>query len=89
MEANGDFGNLTTKPFTPQGADWTLEWSFDCAGLGDSGNFTAKVVEAGGSVLASVERINDRDAGTEHYHQAGIFSLQIVSECKWSLRVRG
>jgi hypothetical protein len=89
LEANGDFGNLATKAFTPQGADWTLEWSFDCASLGDSGNFRAQVVRSGGAVLANVERISERDSGTERYHATGTFTLQVVSECKWSVRVTG
>src|SRR6201999_2500061 len=62
-EEGGDFGNQTSKPFTPQGIDWSLEWSFDCTSLGDSGNFSVKVVKPDGSVLASVERISDRDSG--------------------------
>jgi hypothetical protein len=89
MAASGDFGNQTSKPFTTQGADWNREWSFDCASLGDSGNFSVKVTRTDGSVLASVEKINDRDSGTEHYHQAGTFHLQIVSECRWNVRASG
>jgi hypothetical protein len=88
-EEGGDFGNKTSKTFTPQGAAWTLEWSFDCSSLGDSGNFTVKVVRANGDVLASVEKIGDRDSGTEHYREAGSFHLQIVSECRWQVRAAG
>ncbi|HWC63397.1 MAG TPA: hypothetical protein VG501_07230 [Rhizomicrobium sp.] len=89
VEESGDFGNKRSEPFTPQGTDWTLEWSFDCASLGDSGNFNVKVVRAGGDVLASVEKIGDRDSGTEHYRQAGSFYLQVVSECRWQVRAAG
>jgi hypothetical protein len=89
LQDQGDFGNKTTKLFTPQGADWTLQWSFDCAGLGDSGNFRAKIMRQGGGALASVEKINDHDSGTEHYHQAGTFYLEVVSECQWTVRVTG
>ena len=89
LQDQGDFGNKTTKVFTPQGTDWTLQWSFDCASLGDSGNFSAKIMRQGSGVLASVEKINDHDSGTEHYHQAGTFYLEVVSECQWTVRVSG
>jgi hypothetical protein len=91
LEDSGDFGNKTTKLFTPQGKDWELQWSFDCASLGDSGNFNAKVMRKGGndSPYAAVERINDRDSGTERYHDGGTFYLQVVSECRWDVKVLG
>jgi hypothetical protein len=89
LEEHGDFGNQKTKLFTVPGPDWELAWSFDCAGLGDSGNFSVKVMRAGASVIASVEKIGDRDSGTEHYRQSGAFYLQVVSECQWQVRVAG
>jgi hypothetical protein len=91
LEDHGDFGNKASRLFTPQGADWNLQWSFDCASLGDSGNFSVKVMRQGGAAsgLAAVERINDRDSGVEHYRQVGTFYLQVVSECQWSVRVVG
>jgi hypothetical protein len=87
----GDFGNKTTKLFTPQGKDWDLQWSFDCTSLGDSGNFSARVMRQGGGALenAVVEKINDHDSGTEHYHQGGTLYLQVVSECQWTVKVVG
>ena len=87
----GDFGNKTTKIFTPQGKNWDLQWSFDCTSLGDSGNFSAKVMRQGGGALenATVEKISDHDSGTEHYTQAGSFFLQVVSECQWTVKVTG
>ncbi|HWY60294.1 MAG TPA: hypothetical protein VNW15_00185 [Rhizomicrobium sp.] len=91
LEDQGDFGNKTTKLFTPQGKDWTLQWSFDCASLGDSGNFNAKLMrqDGGASPIATVEKINDRDSGTEQFHQSGTFYLQVVSECRWTIKVDG
>jgi hypothetical protein len=87
----GDFGNKTTKLFTPQGKDWDLLWSFDCTSLGDSGNFSARVMRQGGGALenAVVEKISDHDSGTEHYHQGGTLYLQVVSECQWTVKVVG
>jgi hypothetical protein len=89
VQESGDFGNKRSKLFTPQGADWTLEWSFDCASLGDSGNFNVKITRPGGDIFASVEKTGDRDSGTEHYRQAGSFYLQVVSECRWQVRAAG
>jgi hypothetical protein len=91
VEDHGDFGNKATRLFTPQGADWSLQWSFDCASLGDSGNFSVRVMRQGGgaSGIAAVERISDHDSGDEHYHQAGTYYLQVVSECQWSVKVMG
>jgi hypothetical protein len=87
----GDFGNKTTKLFTPQGKDWDLQWSFDCTSLGDSGNFSARVMRQGGGAQenAVVEKISDHDSGTEHYHQGGTLYLQVVSECQWTVKVVG
>ena len=91
LEDSGDFGNKATKVFTPPGKDWNLEWSFDCASLGDSGNFRLRVMRQGGgdSAMAAVERINDRDSSTEHYHQTGTFYLEVVSECRWNIKAVG
>jgi hypothetical protein len=87
----GDFGNKTTKIFTTQGKNWDLQWSFDCASLGDNGNFSVKVMRASGGALenAVVEKINDHDSGVEHYTQGGSFFLQVVSECQWTVKVTG
>ncbi len=88
-EAQGDFGNLTTKTFTTQGKDWTLDWSLDCTALGDNGVLNVKVLRPDGSVFAEVNQVSDRYSGTEHYHRGGSFHLKIVSECQWSVRARG
>jgi hypothetical protein len=88
-EAQGDFGNLITKTFTTQSKDWTLDWALDCTALGDNGVLNVKVLRPNGSLFAEVNQVSDRYSGTEHYHQGGSFSLKIVSECQWSVRVRG
>lgn len=91
LEAGGDFGNVTSKSFTTTDAGWTLEWSFDCAGLGDSGNFKLAVVKDNGAPLANgvVEKIGDKDSGSVQFKDAGTFKLQVVSECRWSAVVKG
>ena len=90
LEADAN-GNTKTKPFTTQGAQWTLNWSFDCAMLGDSGIFNVKIMRADGKESANppVEKINAADSGAERYKQGGTFYLDVISECPWHIRVDG
>ena len=90
LEADAN-GNTKTKQFTTQGAEWTLNWSFDCAVLGDSGIFNVKVMAADGKESANppVEKIDAANSGVEHYKQGGTFYLDVISECPWHIRVDG
>lgn len=90
LEADAN-GNTKTRAFTTQGPDWTLNWSFDCAVLGDSGIFNVKVMRQDGkeSGNAPVDKIDAADSGAEHYKQGGTFYLDVISECPWHIRVDG
>ena len=90
LEADAN-GNTKTKMFTTQGSGWTLNWSFDCAVLGDSGIFNVKIMRQDGKESANppVEKINESDSGAEHYKQGGTFYLDVISECPWHVRANG
>jgi len=85
-------GTTTTEPFTvPKTAkDWALGWKYSCASLGKSGNFIVKVIGSGSAVMtkdAGVDELGDAGDGTEHYFDAGKFTLEVDSECSWTLDV--
>jgi outer membrane murein-binding lipoprotein Lpp len=83
-------GTTTTDQFkVPNSASgWTLKWTYDCASLGTSGNFIADV-QGHGSSQTTKDRgpneLGDGGKGTEHYFDAGTFTLEIASECSWTV----
>ena len=91
LETGANGGITKTASFTTPGAAWSMDWSYDCSVLGDSGNFHVKVTRKDGSASANaaVEKIGDHDSGTEHYKEGGTFYLDVTSECPWHVRVAG
>lgn len=66
---------------------WLLEWSYDCSGFGNSGNFI--VLEDGGQDFsgASVNELGAGGHGTTHvYGDSGPHYLSMNSECSWTIK---
>ena len=84
-------GTTTTQKFTAA-SDWDLNWSYDCSNFGNQGNFQVMIYNGDGSLSfqnALVNQLGKSDSGVEHYHNAGTFYLEVNSECKWTVGVKG
>ena len=82
-------GIKSTDTFTARNP-WALNWSYDCSGFGDRGNFIVSVFDQSGSEDFHDPGVNELGASghdQEIYHNAGTFYLQVNSECDWSLNV--
>jgi hypothetical protein len=91
-------GPSTVAAFSGQGAEntpqftvtstWKLDYSYDCADAGGTGNFI--VTEDGGNDMGGLN-VNALSSGatssTWAYNDAGSHYLSINSECSWSMKV--
>lgn len=80
-------GQKSTKTFTVA-ADWSVKYSYDCSSFGTTGNFA---VMEHGSVMDGLPIVNTLGSkGTDITYQhsdAGQHSLEVNSECDWTLTV--
>jgi len=86
LTASGN-GIKTTKQFTVAD-NWSLKYSFDCSSFGSQGNF--QVFEQGGDGDGSVlvnELSNKGGDVTYQHSDAGQHSLEVNSECSWTVTV--
>lgn len=84
-------GTKTTQSFTAA-KNWDLNWSYDCSNFGNQGNFVVTTYNDSGSPSfsnAPVNQLGSSDSGVEHYHNGGTFYLEVNSECKWNIEVKG
>lgn len=78
-------GIKNTPSFTT-GADWSVSYTFNCAGFGDKGNFSITDGTQLAAVLASA--LDTKGADTTYQHDdAGKHYLEIDSECSWTVTV--
>jgi len=75
----------STPDFTT-GAEWQVQYTFDCAGFGQQGNFA--VTDDTGDVLVNALAANGSDVAYVHA-SPGTHSLDINSECDWTVKVIG
>lgn len=78
-------GQDTTKTFTVA-ADWSLTYSFNCAGYGQAGNFIVYVDYPNGDIIANSLAAS---GGTTTYQSddGGVHSLTVSTECAWTIKV--
>ena len=65
---------------------WQIDYSFDCSGFGQAGNFAIYVYAGGGAindVAANQIALTGRDTSFEH--AGGATYLEVNSECSWTL----
>jgi hypothetical protein len=80
-------GIKNTPTFTV-GATWKLDYTYDCADAGGSGNFI--VDEDGGNDMtgASVNELGaSGSSSTWVYNDAGTHYLEVDSECSWTMKI--
>lgn len=84
-------GTGTTPNFTV-GAEWQIDWTYNCSNFGGSGNFIITPVGSGGTGIGlnPVNELGASGADTAYEHDAaGTFNLQVNSECNWTVKVIG
>lgn len=78
-------GIKTTQNFTT-GPEWSLTYTFNCAGFGGTGNFAVMENGGTGSVLVNALAAKGSDVTYQH-GDAGTHSLEMNSECDWTITV--
>ncbi|HEX3792182.1 MAG TPA: hypothetical protein VHW44_30240 [Pseudonocardiaceae bacterium] len=77
-------GEGSTPNFTT-GAEWQIQYTYDCSKFGQSGNFA---VTAGDDINVAINELGDKGGDTSYVHaDAGTHALQILSECSWTVTV--
>jgi hypothetical protein len=68
------------------GIPWTIRWSFDCANLGQTGQFTLAVTDDKGTDRATSGGSGMQGRGTvTNTDSAETFGLKIRSTCRWQI----
>ncbi len=83
-------GTAKTKIFTTP-SEWQLIYTFNCANFGFAGNFIVTLYD-GGSILIDlpVNASGKKGGDTIFEHNlSGPYYLDINSECKWTVVVKG
>ena len=86
---NGSIGlSGTTQQFSIA-APWTMTWSYNCSNYGSSGIFAVYVNQPAGDSALDIgpSELGTSGSGTDSYTDSGIFNLDILSECDWSITV--
>jgi len=84
-------GTKSTQKFTAAG-DWDMNWSYDCSNFGTQGNFQVMVYNSDGSMSFQnnlVNQLGKSGTDVEHYHAGGTYYLEVNSECKWKISIKG
>ena len=86
-------GIASTRPFTIPAGDkeWQINWSYNCAKFGGSGNFDYTVNQGTQPNYNDFgpNQLGASGHGIEHYYDHGTFNLQVNSECSWTIQVIG
>jgi hypothetical protein len=89
--SSADIGASGTTPDFTQNGPWTMSWSYsDCSGFGtDEGQFAVNVNQPDDSFTSDVgpEEDGDGSSGVDYFYDTGTFSLDIESDCTWSISV--
>ena len=82
-------GTSGQTPQFSQTGPWTMAWSYDCSAFGSAGNFIVNVNQPAGDPVSDIgaNELGSGGAGTDSYVDAGTFSLNVNSECAWSITV--
>src|SRR5579875_83575 len=77
-----------TSQFSESGP-WTMSWSYDCSSYGSQGNFMVDVNQPPGDTATDTgpNELGMNGSGQDTYYHTVIFSLDVDSECSWSVQV--
>jgi hypothetical protein len=77
---------ITTTPNFTTPAEWQIQWSYDCSKFGTTGNFIVMSED----FQANVNQLGAGGTDATYVHgDPGTHSLQINSECSWTVKVVG
>jgi len=68
---------------------WDVQWSYNCANFGTSGNFITNINGYGSADFTTDEGANqlgNSGSGVDHYYDTGTFSIDVNSECSWTVK---
>ena len=62
-------------------------WSYHCSSTGSTGNFTTTngFGAAAGTTDGDTNQLGASGTVRDHYHDTGTFSIDVNSECSWSI----
>lgn len=83
-------GSSQTKSFTAD-SNWTVAYTYNCSGVGGTGNFQFDVGNPDGSYNTDIgaNELGASGGNTDYYYDAGTHYLEINSECSWHVTVKG
>lgn len=84
-------GQDRTRPFHVAGS-WHLKWSYDCSNFGQTGNFQIYVQTSTGADAYPDDgpnKLGRSGHGKTYEPVGGHYYLDINSECKWHVKVKG
>ena len=85
-------GTAKIPQFTvpPSANNWKVGWTYDCSNHGMSGNFITDITgygNAAGIYNPGEDQLGMGGSGIDTYDNTGTFSIQVISECNWSIGV--
>lgn len=86
--SNSQTGQTGQTPQFSANSGWTMSWSYsNCSG--GSGNFNVNIVQPAGDFTfdAGPNELGPGGTGTDTYTDSGVFSLQVISECDWTISI--
>lgn len=86
--SNTQTGQTGQTPQFQAASGWSMSWSYSNCSDG-SGNFSVDIVQPAGDEAFDVgpNELGSGGSGTDTYTDSGIFSLQIISECDWTISI--
>jgi hypothetical protein len=84
----GDTGN--SAQFSEISA-WQMHWTYDCSAFGYNGNFAVEIDQPPNDLSLDFgpNELGPSGSGTDHYSDTGTFSLNVLSECNWTITITG
>jgi len=90
LDLQGVGGQRTAK--FGGGANWELDWSYDCTKTGRPGHFNVTAYTSDSQPVTDpgrLTKLGSKDTGVQHYSKAGTFYLIVITECSWHIVTKG
>jgi hypothetical protein len=86
---SGQIGVTGNSAAFAVGGPWTMAWNYDCSAFGSPGNFAVIINQPPGDTAYDVgpNELGMSGNGADSYSDTGKFSLEVISECAWSITV--
>jgi hypothetical protein len=87
--ASGQTGVTGNPQEFTVGSKWTMAWTYDCTAFRSQGNFSVDINQPAGDETVDIgpNELGTGGSGTDSYDDTGTFSLDVLSECDWSITV--